>query len=418
MPFAAPERAKEKRFTRPPAGRAMPDAPRAVLVTSFGWPKPGGLERVVELEAKELHRRGFEVHVVCARSDHDPVAWLKTPDIRVHRSPYRYHSFLPGFVFGFFFALWSARTLRRLAKGARLVHAHNTFAALCALVAGVRRRAVLHLHSVSSEDWKLMEAGGLPLAARLLLRLDAWVNLVVEHLVYNLVPAVCAVSEYELEDARRKMRHPERAHLVRNGVDTALFRPDDAARREVRAKLGLRPDEPLVLFLGRFVPKNGTLVIAAAVPEATALGARPRWVFVGTGTEEPAMRALFAQRGVDNVHFLPPQASERLYAACDVFVSHVSTSVEGHGLTVVEAMACGAPTVTGRDRIKEALFRDGEDLVFVPKDDPVALARAVGALLGDEPRRARLAEGGRRKVERDLSVRAQVDAILAVAPQP
>lgn len=387
---------------------------RIVVATSFSWPKPGGLERVIELELRELHKRGRDVHLVCSRSDQDPEKFLGTAGIKVHRSPYRYVSFLPGFVPALYYAFANARRIRRLARGGAPVHAHNTYAALAAILAGARKRTALHLHSVSSEDHKLMEAGGLPLAARILLHVDALAHRFFEALTYNAVPAVLAVSEYEHDDARRKMRRPERAHLVRNGVDTDFFRPDPAARADVRKRLGLAEGEALVLFLGRFVPKNGTLVIAGAVPEANKLAGPPaRWVFVGTGTEEPEMRAIFQRENVSNVLFLPPQASEKLYAAADVFVSHVGTAVEGHGLTVIEAMSCGAPTVTGDDRIKRAVFDPGKDLVFVPKDDPKVLARAVVDLLNDPERRARLAKDGREMVVRKLSVKAQVDAVLS-----
>lgn len=396
-----------------------PPRRRIVVTTSFSWPKPGGLERVVELELRELDKRGWDVHLVCSRSDQDPAAFLGAPDITVHRSPYKYVSFLPGFVPALYFSFANAWRIRRLARGGAPVHAHNTYAALAAILAGARKRTALHLHSVSSEDHKLMEAGSLPFAARVLLKIDALANRAFEALTYNLVAAVLAVSEYEWEDAKKKMRRPERAHLVRNGVDTDFFKPDPEARAEVRKRLGLGQDEKLVLFLGRFVPKNGTLVIAGAVPEANKLGGpRARWVFVGTGTEEPEMRAIFERENVSNVSFLPPQASEKLYAAADVFVSHVGTAVEGHGLTVIEAMSCGAATVTGDDRIKRAVFEPGKDLVFVPKDDPKALARAVVDLLHDPERRARLARDGREMVVRKLSVKAQVDAVLRhVAPR-
>lgn len=405
----------ERYIGAPPGSRRVePRAPgRFVVVTSFSWPKPGGLERVVELELKELHARGHEVHLLCARSDRDPQEFLGTDQIRVHRAPYKYVSFLPGFVPALWFALTNAPRLRRLAQGGAPVHAHNTYAALCAILAGLRKRTALHLHSVSSEDHKLMEASALPFAARLLLRIDAAAHRFFEALTYNLVPAVLAVSEYELEDAKRKMRRPERAHLVRNGVDTTLFKPDPEVRARIRKELGLADGEALVLFLGRFVPKNGTLVIAQAVPEANKPDAPPaRWVFAGTGTEEPQMREVFEKHAAKNVTFLPPQASHPLYAAADVFVSHVGTAVEGHGLTVIEAMACGAPTVTGDDRIKREVFTDGTDLVFVPKDDPKALARAVVDLLKDPARRERLGKDGREMVVRDLSVKAQVDAVL------
>lgn len=392
--------------------RPMAEPRRVVLATSFDWPKPGGLERVVEVELRELVQRGHDVHLVCSRSDQDPVAHMGMDRIGFHRRPYRYVSFVPGFVLGLWFAFSARGTLRRLAKDPdAVVHAHNTYAALAALLAGVHRKTALHLHSVSSQDYKTSEAADRPLGARVLAAIDTWACVLFEMLTYNVVGRVLCVSEQEHRDAVRKVKRLERLKLVRNGVDTTRFRPDPAARAEVRNRLGIGADETVVLFVGRFVPKNGTLVIARAAKRVDARGARARWVFVGAGSEEPGMRE--ALSGMENVLFLPPQPSGPLYAMADVFVSHVTSSLEGHGLTVLEAMATGVATVSGTDSIKEACFAGGDDLLLVPKDDDAPLADALERLVRDPALRAALGKGGREKTVRDFSIETQVDRILA-----
>ena len=65
---------------------------------------------------------------------------------------------------------------------------------------------------------------------------------------------------------------------------------------------------------------------------------------------------------------------------------------EGFGLPAAEAMACGAPVVvTDGGALPEVV---GEAGVVVPAGDAVALAAALGALLDDPARRARLSEAG------------------------
>lgn len=385
---------------------------RIVVATSFSWPRTAGLERVLHTEVRELARRGFDVHVVCSRSEHDPKDWLQGLDVKVHRMPFRYVSFLPGFVFGFYYAFASIRTLRRLARrDDAVVHAHNTFAALAAILAGLRRKTALHLHSISSQDNLAMESGYVPWPVRLQHRLDDRFNLVMEHFIYNVMPALLPVGEREHRDATRKMRHPERSHLVINGVDTDFFRPDPEARAAFRRRLGIPQDAVVVMFLGRFNPKNGTMLIAQAVPEANKRGASGAWfVFVGEGTEEAEMRRAVA--GEPNVLWAPAQPSHHAYPAADVFVSHVSGIAHGHGLTVLEAMATGVATVTGADPYKNVLFEHERDLLLVQKDDPAALGEALARLVRDAELRARLGRQGREKVERDFSVRTQVDKIL------
>jgi glycosyltransferase involved in cell wall biosynthesis len=398
----------------PEGTEAVRDPERVVVVTSFDWPKPGGLERVMEVEVKELLRRGIAVDVVASRSPEPEPDYLEGKGT-LHRRPYRYVSFVPGFVMGLFFAFSARRTLRRLGrKPGTVVHAHNTYAAFAAILAGLRRRTLLHLHSVSSQDKATSEAAGLSLPVRVLNRLDTWFCLAFEHLIYNAMPRVVAVSEQEHDDAKRKMRHPERLGMLRNGVDTEVFRPDPNVRADVRKRLGIPEDKVVVLMLGRFVPKNGTLLIAQAVPKANKLGtADALYVFVGAGTEEPFMREVFAREGVTNFLILPPQSSPPMYAMADVFVSHVTSSLDGHGLTILEAMATGVATISGADRIKGKVFDGTRDLMLIPKDSADAIAEAFVTLVKDAPLRRAMGERAREKVTRDLSIRVQVDGILA-----
>src|SRR5439155_943739 len=94
---------------------------------------------------------------------------------------------------------------------------------------------------------------------------------------------------FETETVRRyfsrfaRFRRP--AMLVQNGVDTQRFRPATAEeRRAHRLRLGVPPDKPLLLFLGRFVEKKGLPVLrelAQRVPHA-------HWLFAGWGPLDPA----------------------------------------------------------------------------------------------------------------------------------
>ncbi|HWH08049.1 MAG TPA: glycosyltransferase family 4 protein [Candidatus Thermoplasmatota archaeon] len=392
----------------------MQDGPRRIVVaTSFTWPKTAGLERVVENEVRELARRGYDVHVVCSRSPHDPAKWLPGVDVKVHRVPFRYLGFVPGVVYGLFYAFSAARTLRRLARREdAVVHAHNTFAAIACMMAGLRRKTALHVHSISSQDNLAMESTNVPWPVRVMHRLDDALNLVVELFVYNVVPLVLPVSDRELVDCKAKMRHPERCVMVRNGIDTDFFRPDPEARAAFRKAHGIREDEVVVMFLGRFNPKNGTMTIAQAVPHANRMGAaHARFVFVGEGTEEAEMRRVTA--GEPNVLFVPAMPSHLAFPAADVFASHLSNVAHGTGLTVQEAMATGVATVSGSDPYKDVLYANWKDMALVRKEDPVALAEAFVRLVNDRALREALGRQGREKILREYSVRAQVDAVLA-----
>jgi glycosyltransferase involved in cell wall biosynthesis len=82
------------------------------------------------------------------------------------------------------------------------------------------------------------------------------------------------------------------------------------------------------------------------------------------------------------------------YAKADVLV--VTSEHEGFGVPVVEAMAAGLPVVAfERGALPEVL---GDAGVLVSDKNPYALAASVHALVADRPRRAALAETGRRRL--------------------
>jgi D-inositol-3-phosphate glycosyltransferase len=93
----------------------------------------------------------------------------------------------------------------------------------------------------------------------------------------------------------------------------------------------------------------------------------------------------------DRVCFVGSQPQEQLplyYAAADVVA--MPSLYESFGLVAVEAMACGTPVVASRVGGLAYTIQDSVSGLLVPDRDPVALAEALGLVLGDADLRARL----------------------------
>jgi glycosyltransferase involved in cell wall biosynthesis len=132
-----------------------------------------------------------------------------------------------------------------------------------------------------------------------------------------------------------------RITMIPNGIDVASFRFDAAARRDVRARLGIAPDTRVLGTVGRLAPtKRVDLLIEVArrLPGVVLL-------LVGDGPARPGLESLAQRHGVgDRVIFTGASRDVRgLLSAMDAYAS--ASPAETFGLSVVEALAAGLPSV-------------------------------------------------------------------------
>jgi glycosyltransferase involved in cell wall biosynthesis len=103
----------------------------------------------------------------------------------------------------------------------------------------------------------------------------------------------------------------------------------------------------------------------------------------------------FRARKDDQVRFIGPILAGRpgYYAHSHVYVCPTTRAT--FGITLLEAMACGTPIVCSDLPAFHHVVREGEEGLFAPLRDPVALAGAVRRLLEDEGLRERMGRAGR-----------------------
>ena len=126
--------------------------------------------------------------------------------------------------------------------------------------------------------------------------------------------------------------------VVFNGVDADLFRPaaGESERAALKAGFGLKPDRPLVLFVGRFVEKKGLAVIERIARRLPSHD----FVLAGRGPIDPAGWALsnvIVQSELDR------ETLASFYRASDLFL--LPSHGEGYPLVIQEALASGIPVL-------------------------------------------------------------------------
>ena len=253
--------------------------------------------------------------------------------------------------------------------------------------------------------------------------------------------AICVSCEEEEAQFRRLYGDPGgRIEIVAPGVEHALFAPGD--RGGARHALGLDPDAPMVLFVGRIQPLKGPDVAIRALAGLHELGhPRARLVVVGGasgrdgGVETERAHDLVAELGIgDRVDFVEPQPHHILstwYRAADVVV--VPSRSESFGLVALEAAACGIPVVASAVGGLLSLVDDGETGVLVEGRDPQRYATALAELLGDDALRRSMGEravaraarytwrsaaGRLRRLYDDLAAGDLVDCVAATPAGP
>jgi D-inositol-3-phosphate glycosyltransferase len=207
---------------------------------------------------------------------------------------------------------------------------------------------------------------------------------------------------------------PTRLSVVPCGVDVDRFRPLDAVQS--RLALGLDPDVPVLLFIGRIEPLKGIDVLIRA---ASQLDGRFQLLVVG-GDEKDAPRtgelqALARELGIaGKVVFadaVPHDELPRYYNAASVCI--VPSYYESFGLVALEAMACGVPVIASRVGGLKETVQDGRTGYLIPWRCPEPFAERLDLLLTNEPLRRSLGEEARQVAQayRWPEIAAQVEDV-------
>ncbi len=216
-------------------------------------------------------------------------------------------------------------------------------------------------------------------------------------LLLKKVDYVTAISSFLLERAGEAGYHGK-AEVVPNGVDLEKFSNPDVQKTLILSqKLGIKPDEKIIITVSRLTYKNAVDIIVRAL---SFIKTEARLLIVGGGEEEKKLKKLARELKVENKIVFAAGSYDEIPAYLKL--GHVlvrPSRSEGLGTAFLEAMAAGLPIIaTSVGGIKDFLI-DGETGLEVKVDDPEDLARKLDLLFSDEALRQKLIQNGRRLVE-------------------
>ena len=182
--------------------------------------------------------------------------------------------------------------------------------------------------------------------------------------------------------------------IIPPGVDVGHFYP--IAPDEAKQFIGLKPEDRMVLFVGRIEPLKGVDTLIRAMSCIRSVdAARPVHLAIiggdpGVSPREMSAEMARLQKLCDDlcmggmVVFLGKRGQDTLpyyYSAAEVLV--MPSLYESFGMVALEAMACGAPVIASQVGGLAYLVRDGETGFTIPDNDPDALCEKLTLLLGN-----------------------------------
>ena len=201
-----------------------------------------------------------------------------------------------------------------------------------------------------------------------------------------------AISESTRDDLVSRGVDPERIRVVHPGVDSRHFTPAPGGRRSA---------VPTFLYVGRLKRYKGVAIAVRAL--ALARRRRPdlRLEIAGTGDYRAELEQLVTSLGLERmVAFHGFVSEERKIDLMRAAWANVFPSPkEGWGITVIEAAACGTPSLASESPGLRDSVRHGDTGFLVPHGDVESLAGRMVELADSPPLVARLGERARRLAE-------------------
>jgi glycosyltransferase involved in cell wall biosynthesis len=275
------------------------------------------------------------------------------------------------------------RAAAQQGKAADLIDSHFALYALpTVLIGGLRRKPlIVHFHGPWAEE--NASAGDVS-------RWRHYARWRLERAVYSRAQLVITLTgAFRRTLVEDYGVSPWSTAVLAPGVDLGHFTPGD--RSDARARLGLAPDAFVACCVRRLVPRMGLDVLIEAWAQTLAANPDARLLIAGEGglrgDLEQQIRALSLN---DSVRLLGRISDEELlatYRAADVNVVP-TIAFEGFGMVVLEAAACGTPSIVTRvGGLPEAVAGLGRDLIVPPLDAEALATRLLHGKQGRLPSR-------------------------------
>jgi glycosyltransferase involved in cell wall biosynthesis len=235
---------------------------------------------------------------------------------------------------------------------------------------------------------------------------------VVSHLEWatsQKVDKIVTVSHAMQEDLVRHGWPKSKITVIWNGVDPECYDPKNCKAEDVlaiRKKYGIKPEEKMILFLGRLTWVKGVTNLVQAMPMVLEEYPNTKLVILGKGEQQndvidAASRLGISEKVLCRFEFVPEKERILHYAAADICI--FPSVYEPFGIVSLEAMSMGKPIIVGAQGVvgfREQVIPFGPDQngVHVNGGSPADIAWGIKETLCDADRAKKWGQNGRKRV--------------------
>jgi len=197
---------------------------------------------------------------------------------------------------------------------------------------------------------------------------------------------------------------PDKTVILNPGCDTERFIPAEE-NDGVKKSLGWQ-GKRVVLTVGRLQKRKGQDMLIRALPEIKKSIPDVLYAIIGGGSEKQELEVLTQKLGLeDNVLFMTEISDEQMiqaYQQCDVFAlpnRNFQQDIEGFGMVLVEAQACGKPVIAGDSGGTAETMLIGKTGFIIDCTQPEPIATKLTELLQNPERCKAMGKKARKHVE-------------------
>ncbi|MCS7145553.1 MAG: glycosyltransferase family 4 protein [Nitrososphaerota archaeon] len=247
----------------------------------------------------------------------------------------------------------------------------------------------------------------------------------IERLGAEYASKIITVSNAMKEDLQAHTWPAHKIAVVWNGVDPDIYDPSTVNqhdRESLRSRYGIRPEEQMILFVGRLVAVKGARELVEAMPHVLREFPKAKLVILGKGDLEAELQGLIRDLGLGGKVILRAEfVSERErilhYAASDVCV--FPSIYEPFGIVSLEAMAMERPVVVGARGVvgfREQVIPSGEEQcgMHIDGSNPLDIAWGLKEVLRDPERARRMGRNGRKRVLAEFTWKRAAEKTLEI----